>query len=175
MSKQKSPEPDVAAIQCPVCGGDAYRDTRFRTVAYKDLSVEIEQPGWYCDRCHEVILEGDDASLANFAFEELRAEAEGLPLSAAAVAALRKATGLSQRKASELLGGGRNAFQRYESGRAAISKGMANLLTLLAANPRLVEHLPSNDDVLRIQREHMDERLTRIMDRVHRARESRRA
>ena len=48
---------------------------------------------------------------------------------------IREGLGLTQREAGELLGGGPNAFAKYESGRTAPSTAFANLLMLLKANP----------------------------------------
>jgi transcriptional regulator with XRE-family HTH domain len=72
---------------------------------------------------------------------EFRAEVDGV-LSPIEVAAVRKKLSLSQRKASELLGGGPRAFQKYEAGTQAVSAPMSNLLRLLAYAPsRLTEIL----------------------------------
>jgi HTH-type transcriptional regulator/antitoxin MqsA len=49
--------------------------------------------------------------------------------------------GLSQRKASELLGGGPRAFQKYESGTQALSVAMSHLLRLLAKDPARLREL----------------------------------
>lgn len=49
---------------------------------------------------------------------------------------MRTLLGLSQREAGRILGGGPNAFYRYESGRARPSHTMVNLLRLLVADPR---------------------------------------
>jgi len=51
---------------------------------------------------------------------------------------------LSQRRAGEVLGGGPRAFQKYESGKQAVSVPMSNLLRLLARDPsRLREIAPA--------------------------------
>ena len=49
---------------------------------------------------------------------------------------IREGLGLTQREAGELLGGGPNAFAKYETGRATPSTAFANLLKVLEANPR---------------------------------------
>ncbi|MFZ0150368.1 MAG: type II TA system antitoxin MqsA family protein [Xanthobacteraceae bacterium] len=48
---------------------------------------------------------------------------------------------LSQRDAGFVLGGGPNAFQKYESGEILVSKAMANQLRMLDAHPEQVEEL----------------------------------
>jgi HTH-type transcriptional regulator/antitoxin MqsA len=57
--------------------------------------------------------------------------------------AAREKLRLSQRRAGEVLGGGPRAFQKYESGKQAVSVPMSNLLRLLARDPsRLREIAP---------------------------------
>lgn len=48
---------------------------------------------------------------------------------------IREGLGLTQREAGELLGGGPNAFAKYESGQTAPSTAFVNLLMLLKADP----------------------------------------
>ncbi len=55
---------------------------------------------------------------------------------------IRISLGLSQRRASFLLGGGVRSFQKYEAGTAAIGLAMDNLLRLLYGNPKLLIDLP---------------------------------
>jgi len=52
--------------------------------------------------------------------------------------------GLSQRKAGELLGGGPRAFQKYESGKQAVSVPMNNLLRLLSNDPSRLHEIESS-------------------------------
>ena len=54
---------------------------------------------------------------------------------------MREALGLSQRKAGEILGGGPRAFQKYESGKQAVSVPMSHLLRLLARDPSRLKEL----------------------------------
>jgi len=48
---------------------------------------------------------------------------------------IRQGFGLTQREAGELLGGGPNAFAKYETGRVAPSTALTNLLKVLEAHP----------------------------------------
>ena len=54
---------------------------------------------------------------------------------------LRERLNLTQKAAGELLGGGANAFQKYESGEVSPSQSMVNVLRLLASDPARVEEL----------------------------------
>ena len=51
------------------------------------------------------------------------------------IRAIREGFGLTQREAGELLGGGPNAFAKYEAGTVAPSAAVVNLLLLLKGNP----------------------------------------
>lgn len=129
--------------KCPVCGGHALRQTRRRTIRYKDKSLVIDQPAWWCSACGEGVLDAEDSAVADRAFADLKAEAEGV-LPPAAVARIRKQLKLSQRKAGEVLGGGARAFQRYEAGTVTLSKPMSNLLLILERRPELLAMLAAN-------------------------------
>jgi HTH-type transcriptional regulator/antitoxin MqsA len=100
----------------------------------------VKTQGWWCAACDEAILDGKALSERERAFLELKAEVDEV-LGPAEVAAVRKRLGLSQRKAGELLGGGPRAFQKYESGKQAVSVPMSNLLRLLDHDPRRLREI----------------------------------
>lgn len=95
----------------------------------------------WCSRCGEAILEGAALRAREKAFVDLKAEVDGV-LGPNEVAAARERLGLSQRKAGEILGGGPRAFQKYESGKQAVSVPRSRLLTLLAKDPKRLRELP---------------------------------
>ena len=121
-------------ITCHACGSGMTRDVRPDTVTYKGQSTRIEQPGWYCRKCDEVVLDGPDSAVTERAFVHLKAEVDGI-LTPQEVARIREKLGLSQRKAGALLGGGPRSFQKYESGTDWVTRSMANLLRLLDRDP----------------------------------------
>jgi HTH-type transcriptional regulator/antitoxin MqsA len=127
-------------LRCHECGADMVRAVRPDTVEYKGRSTAIEQPGWYCKGCKEVVLSGDDMAVTEAAFVHLKAEVDGI-LTPAEVQRIRKKLGLSQRKAGALLGGGPRSFQKYESGTDWVTKPMANLLRLLDRHPTMIKEL----------------------------------
>ena len=126
--------------RCHACGADMVRDVRPDEVTYKDQAVKFDQPGWYCQGCDEVVLDGADAAVANESYVQLRADVDGL-LTPNEITRIRKRLGLSQRQAGALLGGGPRSFQKYESGKDWVTKAMANLLRLLERDPSGVEAL----------------------------------
>jgi len=103
-------------------------------LVYKEHSRTIKTPGWWCTKCGEAILTGEPLVAHERAFQQLKAEVDDV-MGPAEVARAREAIGLSQRKAGELLGGGPRAFQKYESGKQAVSVPMNNLLRLLVNEP----------------------------------------
>ena len=129
-----------SSIRCPECGGRAVFETRTDTVEYKVHKAKVTVEGYWCEKCGEAVLDGDALRKRERAFLELRARVEGV-LGPAELAAIRERLKLSQRQAGEILGGGPRAFQKYESGEQQASVPMANLLRLLAKDPRRLREL----------------------------------
>jgi HTH-type transcriptional regulator/antitoxin MqsA len=127
-------------MKCHACAGKMVREVRADKVTYKGHSVDIQQPGWYCQNCDEVVLDGPDSAITEAAFVRLKAEVDGI-LTPQEVARIRKRLGLSQRRAGALLGGGARSFQKYESGTDWVTRAMANLLRLLDRDPARVREL----------------------------------
>ncbi len=125
---------------CPECGGEMRYQKHADEVSYLGHKRTLKTLGWWCSKCGEAILEGTALRAREKSFLELKAEVDGV-LGPAEVAKIRTALGLSQRKASELLGGGPRAFQKYESGTQALSVAMSHLLRLLAKDPSRLREL----------------------------------
>jgi HTH-type transcriptional regulator/antitoxin MqsA len=125
---------------CPETGKPMVRATRTKEISYKDHSTTIEMPGWYCDESGESIHTADDLKVSDAALKELRLEVEKL-LKPQDVKRIRTAIGLTQREAGTILGGGPNAFQKYEQDTVTVSKPMSNLLRVLERHPEEVEEL----------------------------------
>src|SRR3954470_4074047 len=98
---------------CPVMGKPMARDVRPMELRYKGHSITIDMPGWYSEE--ESIHTGEDMKVSDAALMRLKAEVDGL-LRPEDIRRIRKSLGLTQRQASEVLGGGPNSFQKYESG-----------------------------------------------------------
>lgn len=128
-------------MECPVCGGNLSRVEREETCEYKGGRVAYMQPGWWCDSCDEAILKGEDNTVSNTVFVELRARIEGV-LPPSEVKNIRKQLNLTQKQASKIFGGGANAFQKYESGETVPSVGMSLLIKLVGDHADYLESLP---------------------------------
>jgi HTH-type transcriptional regulator/antitoxin MqsA len=116
------------------------RDTRPMEISYKGQSTTIDMPGWYCDESGESVHTAEDLKVSDAALKELRLEVEHL-LKPQEVKRIRTKIGLTQREAGTLLGGGPNAFQKYEQDTVTVSKPMSNLLRLLEKHPEDIEEL----------------------------------
>ena len=125
---------------CPETGKPMVRDTRPMTITYKGQSSTFDMPGWYCNESDESIHTGDDMKVSDAALKALRLTTENL-LSPQDVRRIRTKIGLTQREAGTLIGGGPNAFQKYEQGTVTVSKSISNFLKLLERHPEEVEEL----------------------------------
>ena len=130
----------MAAATCPIDGTVMERGVRPMTIAYKGRQLSIDMPGHYCPACGEGVHGGGDLKISDRALNRLKADVEGL-LPPDGVRRIRRRLGLTQREAGRILGGGTNAFQKYECGDVLISRAISNLLVLLDKDPRQLAHL----------------------------------
>jgi HTH-type transcriptional regulator/antitoxin MqsA len=119
----------------PETGETLRRGVRRRTVRYGSLSREVEVPGWYPQDGGDGVHSGTDLAEADRAFRELRDEYS------AHVRQARKRLKLSQEEAGRIIGGGKRAFQKYESGATPPSDAAVGLIELLIRHPEEVETL----------------------------------
>lgn len=126
-------------------GAELKRDIRPFTITYQGHSKTFDMPGWYPsnDEC-EATFTQDDLKVYDKAIKELKAEAEHLLLPTE-IRSIRKRLKLTQIQAGLILGGGKRAFQKYESGDVLPSRAISNLLRLLSSNPALLKTLPTSE------------------------------
>jgi HTH-type transcriptional regulator/antitoxin MqsA len=101
---------------CPKTGQPMFRDVRPMTITYKGHQATFDMPGWYCHASDESIHTGEDMKVS-------------------AVRRIRKRLHLTQKDAGRLIGGGPNAFQKYESGDVVVSHAVMSALLLLDRDP----------------------------------------
>lgn len=119
---------------CPETGKPMVRDEKPMTIAYKGKSTTFDMPGWYCDESGESIHTGRDMKVSDRELNKLKASVEGV-LDPITIRRIRKKLGLTQKEAGRLIGGGPNAFQKYESGEILASHAISSVLLLLDQNP----------------------------------------
>lgn len=119
----------------PETGKTLRREVRPQTVAYGSMSRTVNMPGWYPDDDSDSIHSGADLEVSNAAFNELRSAY------AARIRSVRKRHKLTQEEAGRLIGGGRRAFQKYESGKTPPSDAAVGLIEILDRHPEVIETL----------------------------------
>jgi HTH-type transcriptional regulator / antitoxin MqsA len=125
---------------CPETGKPMVRDTRAMTITYKGQSATFDMPGWYCHESGESIHTAEDIKVSDAALRDLRIKVEHL-LRPQEVKRIREGFGLTQREAGAIIGGGPNAFQKYEQGTVTVSKGISNFLRVLQRHPEEIDEL----------------------------------
>jgi HTH-type transcriptional regulator/antitoxin MqsA len=109
-------------------------------VVFRDLKTAVEDlSGWRCAACGEVEFDDDSA-------ERYAAAGDALVLQARRevgeeLRRIRKKLGLNQAEASELTGGGHNAFSRYETGKVTPAPAVINLFRMLERHPDEIRRL----------------------------------
>lgn len=127
----------------PETGQELLRGVREMTIKYKGLMKTIDMPGWYApdDATGDNGLHDTrDMRVSDRALVELKAKVNGL-LAPNEIRGIRKRLKLTQKRAGSLIGGGPNAFQKYEVGDVMISKPADTALRLLAKDPQRLREL----------------------------------
>jgi HTH-type transcriptional regulator/antitoxin MqsA len=105
--------------------------------AYKGQVFSSETRGAFCDHCMDGFVEFDAAEENAWLVFRDRVDAEA----AADLARIRKKLKLTQAEAAQLAGGGKNAFSRYEHGKAKPVAAVVNLFRLLDHHPELLSEI----------------------------------
>jgi HTH-type transcriptional regulator/antitoxin MqsA len=124
---------------CPVCSeGKLKRKTITETFTYKGHHLAVPNYEVYrCPHCHEDFLDHRLIRLHQQKIRDWQRKVDGL-LSSEEIRRLRKNLGLNQEELSLLLGGGKKAFARYETGAVRQSVAMDNLLRAVQKHPGLL-------------------------------------
>lgn len=121
----------------PETGKPLRRGVRPQTVKFGSMTRTVDVPGWYPDDDGDAIHSGADLAESDRVFRELKMAY------AAHVRKVRKRLKLTQEEAGNLIGGGRRAFQKYESGVMSPSDAAVGLIEILHRHPEEVEFLKS--------------------------------
>ena len=131
--------------KCVSCGSDKLaRKSAIQTFTYKSKKLKYEQPGLYCEKCGEAILDNSDMEAVEKILFDFRAKVDGY-LPTGEIRRIRSKLKLTQKEAGRIFGGGHNAFSRYESGLARPPKSTDSLLRLLDRRPELLREIPKGE------------------------------
>lgn len=121
----------------PETGKVLRRGVRLQVVAFGSMTRTVDVPGWYPDDDSDSVHTGLDLEESDRVFQALKSEY------AAHVRRVRKRLKLTQEEAGRIIGGGRRAFQKYESGTTPPSDAAVGLIELLRRHPEEIEFLKS--------------------------------
>lgn len=121
----------------PETGSTLRRDVRLQVVAFGSMRRTVDVPGWYPDDDGDSIHTGAELAESDRVFQDLKVAY------AAHVRRIRKRLKLTQEEAGRIIGGGRRAFQKYESGTTPPSDAAVGLIALLERHPEEIEFLRS--------------------------------
>lgn len=127
---------------CPLCEwGVLTARTYSDTFQHHGLDLTVDGlEGYLCAACGADPIFEDQIRRNHLRVIDARRRADGL-LTGAEIRALREHLGLTQKEASEVFGGGANAFSKYERGEVVQSVPMDRLLRLVDRYPLLLEDL----------------------------------
>ena len=130
-------------MKCPICAkANLVRDTRDMPYAYKGETTIIPAViGDYCPACGEAVLDVNESNRTSVLMLEFNKQVNATIVDPGFIASVRKKLALDQREASEIFGGGVNAFSRYENGKTKPSLALVKLLKVLDRHPDLLEEV----------------------------------
>lgn len=130
-------------MKCPSCGAAKLaRGTRDLTYTYKGASTTLPRvTGDYCRSCDEAVLDASDSKRTMALMQAFARKVNASLVDPGFIASVRRKLALDQREASEIFGGGINAFSRYETGKARPPVALVKLLRVLDRHPELLEEV----------------------------------
>lgn len=130
-------------MKCPSCAAaELIHDTRDITYTYKGETTKIPAvTGDFCPICDESVLAAEESRRTMQAMLAFNKQINAASVDPDFIANVRKKLGLDQREASELFGGGVNAFSRYENGKTKPPLALVKLLKLLDRHPDLLNEV----------------------------------
>lgn len=130
-------------MKCPSCAmAKLVHDTRDMPYTYKGESTIIPAvTGDFCPACDESILNSNESQRTMNGMLEFNKQVNASIVDPDFIARVRKKLALDQREASEIFGGGVNAFSRYETGKTKPSLALVKLLKVLDRHPDLLNEV----------------------------------
>ena len=130
-------------MKCPNCGmAELVHDTHDMSYTYKGESTEIpDVTGDFCPACGEGVFDMDEATRISNFMSEFDEQVNAAIVDPGFITSVRKKLDLDQHEATELFGGGVNAFSRYETGKAKPPLSLVKLFKVLERHPELLAEI----------------------------------
>lgn len=130
-------------MKCSSCSmAELVHDTRDVPYTYKGESTMIPAvTGDFCPACGEVLTAAEESRRTMALMLEFNKQVNGSIVDPGFIAGVRKKLALDQREASEIFGGGINAFSRYETGKTKPPLALVKLLKILDRHPDLLDEV----------------------------------
>ncbi len=130
-------------MKCPSCGAaKLIQDTRDVPYVYKGKSTTIPAvTGDFCPACDEGVLNREHGDRYSELLGAFQKQVNASFVDPSYIARVRKKLDLDQRQASEIFGGGVNAFSRYENGKTKPPVALVKLLKVLERHPDLLNEV----------------------------------
>ncbi|WP_275270699.1 type II toxin-antitoxin system MqsA family antitoxin [Limnobacter sp. P1] len=130
-------------MKCPVCGAaELIHDTRDLPYTYKGESTVISAvTADFCPACDESITDIAETDRVMREMLEFNKQVNAAIVDPAFIVNVRKKLDLGQKEASEIFGGGVNAFSRYENGKTKPPLALVKLLKILDRHPDLLNEV----------------------------------
>ena len=127
-------------MKCPVCGeAQLIRDTRDLPYSYKGENTVISAVrADFCPACDESITDMSETERVMREMKAFNKRVNAAIVDPFFIMNVRKKLDLDQREASEIFGGGINAFSRYENGKTKPPLALVKLFKLLDRPPDLL-------------------------------------
>ena len=130
-------------MKCPVCGaGELIHDTRDLPYTYKGETTTIPAvTADFCPACDETITDMAETERVMIEMQTFNKQVNAAIVDPGFIVRVRKKLDLGQREASEIFGGGINAFSRYENGKTRPPLALVKLFKLLDRHPDLLNEV----------------------------------
>ena len=130
-------------MKCPVCGAaELIRDTRDLPYTYKGETTTIAAvTGDFCPACGEIIFDPEQGDRYSEWMGTFQRQVNAAFVDPTYITRVRKKLDLDQREAAEIVGGGVNAFSRYENGKTRPPLSLVKLFKLLDQHPELLDEI----------------------------------
>ena len=130
-------------MRCPVCNSaELVHDTCDVPYVYKGEKTLIAGvAGDFCPSCNESILSSQESKRMMDLMLAFNREVNASIVDPQFIMTVRKKLNLDQKQASEIFGGGVNAFSRYEKGRAKPPLALIKLFKVLDRHPALLSEI----------------------------------